>query len=108
MPGGDYEQLMDSLLNKVITLGEDYKVYPGHGPATTISEEIASNCFLDMNRIKEFIMRLKLALLIPYWFLHLRQVIVLQRPRMEMLFRLSRLLRYPYPKTIICRGGCAS
>ena len=46
LPGGDYEQLMDSLLNKVITLGEDYKVYPGHGPATTISEEIASNPFL--------------------------------------------------------------
>lgn len=46
LPGGDYEQLMDSLLNKVIPLGEDFKVYPGHGPATTISEEIASNPFL--------------------------------------------------------------
>jgi glyoxylase-like metal-dependent hydrolase (beta-lactamase superfamily II) len=46
LPGGDYEQLMDSLLNKVTRLGEDFKVYPGHGPATTIGNELATNPFL--------------------------------------------------------------
>ena len=46
LPGGDYEELMDSLLNKVIKLGEDFTVYPGHGPSTTIGQELASNPFL--------------------------------------------------------------
>ncbi len=46
LPGGDYDQLMESLLSKLIPLGEDVKVYPGHGPATTIGQEIASNPFL--------------------------------------------------------------
>ena len=46
LPGGDYEQLMDSLLGKVAKLGDDYKVYPGHGPSTTIGNELATNPFL--------------------------------------------------------------
>ncbi|MHC1779595.1 MAG: MBL fold metallo-hydrolase [Bacteroidales bacterium] len=46
LPGGDYDQLMESLLNKIIKLGEDYTVYPGHGPVTTIEKEIATNPFL--------------------------------------------------------------
>ena len=46
LPGGDYDVLMDSLLNKIVKLGEDYKVYPGHGPATTIGNELATNPFL--------------------------------------------------------------
>lgn len=46
LPGGDYDQLMESLLNKVINLGDEYTVYPGHGPATTIANEKNSNPFL--------------------------------------------------------------
>jgi glyoxylase-like metal-dependent hydrolase (beta-lactamase superfamily II) len=46
LPGGDYDQLMDSLLNKLVKLGDNYKVYPGHGPVTTIGQELASNPFL--------------------------------------------------------------
>ncbi len=46
LPGGDYDQLMESLLGKIIKLGDDYTVYPGHGPATTIEKEISSNPFL--------------------------------------------------------------
>lgn len=46
LPGGDYEELMESLLEKILKLGEDYTVYPGHGPATTIGHEIATNPFL--------------------------------------------------------------
>lgn len=46
LPGGDYDQLMDSLLNKIVKLGDDFRVYPGHGPYTTIGKEMASNPFL--------------------------------------------------------------
>ena len=46
LPGGDYDQLMSSLLEKLVKLGDDYKVYPGHGPMTTIGQELASNPFL--------------------------------------------------------------
>lgn len=46
LPGGDYDQLMHSLLSKITKLGDDFTVYPGHGPATTIGQELASNPFL--------------------------------------------------------------
>src|SRR5262249_20657250 len=46
LPGGSTEQLMDSLINKILTLGNDVKVYRGQGPLTTIGEEKRSNPFL--------------------------------------------------------------
>lgn len=46
LPGGSSEQLMDSLLNKIVTLGDDVEVYSGHGPTTTIGEERLNNPFL--------------------------------------------------------------
>jgi hydroxyacylglutathione hydrolase len=46
LPGGSSEQLLDSLLNKVVTLGDDVEVYSGHGPTTTIGEERLNNPFL--------------------------------------------------------------
>jgi glyoxylase-like metal-dependent hydrolase (beta-lactamase superfamily II) len=39
LPGGSYEQLIDSIRTKLMTLPDDVKVFPGHGPATTIGEE---------------------------------------------------------------------
>lgn len=47
LPGGSYEQLMDSLENKILALGDDFTVYSGHGPETTIGEERVSNPFLN-------------------------------------------------------------
>ena len=38
LPGGSTEQLMDSLLNKILPLGDDVEVYSGHGPITTIGQ----------------------------------------------------------------------
>jgi hydroxyacylglutathione hydrolase len=44
--GGDHEQILRSLREKVLTLPEDAIVIPGHGPETTIGEERAKNPFL--------------------------------------------------------------
>jgi hydroxyacylglutathione hydrolase len=46
LPGGSSEQLMDSLLNKIVPLGDEVEVYSGHGPITTIGEERLNNPFL--------------------------------------------------------------
>ena len=46
LPGGSTEQLMDSLFNKILPLGDDVEVYSGHGPTTTIAEERRTNPFL--------------------------------------------------------------
>lgn len=46
LPGGSYEQLIESITNNILTLGDDMVVYSGHGPETTVGEEKASNPFL--------------------------------------------------------------
>lgn len=46
LPGGSYEQLMDSINNKILTLGDDFTVYSGHGSETTIGREKQTNPFL--------------------------------------------------------------
>jgi glyoxylase-like metal-dependent hydrolase (beta-lactamase superfamily II) len=44
-PGGSMSQLLDSVREKLFTLPEETKVYPGHGPATTIAREKEYNPF---------------------------------------------------------------
>jgi hydroxyacylglutathione hydrolase len=46
LPGGSTEQLLDSIKNKLLPLGDDVEVYSGHGPVTTIGEERMTNPFL--------------------------------------------------------------
>ena len=46
LPGGSTQQLLSSIKNKLLTLGDDVKVYSGHGPVTTIGEERMTNPFL--------------------------------------------------------------
>ena len=46
LPGGSTEQLMDSLFNKILPLGDDVEVYSGHGPTTSIGHERLTNPFL--------------------------------------------------------------
>lgn len=46
LPGGDHQQLLASLRDKVLTLPDDAAVLPGHGPQTTIARERATNPFL--------------------------------------------------------------
>lgn len=45
-PGGSFDALMDSIRSKVLPLGDSVKVYPGHGPSSTIGMERSSNPFL--------------------------------------------------------------
>lgn len=46
LPGGSTRELMDSLFNKIVPLGDDVQVYSGHGPTTTIGHERRTNPFL--------------------------------------------------------------
>lgn len=46
LPGGSFPQLKDSILNQLYHLPDDYIVYPGHGPETTIAEEKQNNPFV--------------------------------------------------------------
>ncbi len=45
-PGGDYNTLIASVKNKLFPLGDEVKVFTGHGPDTTIGEEKRTNPFL--------------------------------------------------------------
>jgi len=46
LPGGDHATMLRTLAHKVLTLDDDTVVLPGHGPATTIGRERATNPFL--------------------------------------------------------------
>ena len=46
LPGGDYDTLIASIKNKLLTLEDDFKVYSGHGPATSIGFERKNNPFI--------------------------------------------------------------
>jgi glyoxylase-like metal-dependent hydrolase (beta-lactamase superfamily II) len=46
LPGGDYSWIMRSILENLLPLGDDVKVYPGHGGDTTIGREAVGNPFI--------------------------------------------------------------
>jgi hydroxyacylglutathione hydrolase len=46
LPGGDHEQMLASLRDKILVLDDETIVLPGHGPHTTIGRERTSNPFL--------------------------------------------------------------
>lgn len=43
LPTGNSGELLDSVRNKVLTLPDDVRIYPGHGPETTVSYEAVNN-----------------------------------------------------------------
>lgn len=47
LPGGNHEQLLQSIRTQVFSLPNETVVYPGHGPETTVGEERLSNPFLQ-------------------------------------------------------------
>jgi glyoxylase-like metal-dependent hydrolase (beta-lactamase superfamily II) len=46
LPGADWDTLMGSIRRLLDTLPPETVVYPGHGPITTLGEELARNPFL--------------------------------------------------------------
>jgi glyoxylase-like metal-dependent hydrolase (beta-lactamase superfamily II) len=47
LPGGSGPQLVQGIEKHLLSLPDQTKVYPGHGPFTTIGHERASNPYLD-------------------------------------------------------------
>ncbi|HOE96911.1 MAG TPA: MBL fold metallo-hydrolase [Candidatus Sumerlaeota bacterium] len=43
LPGADYATLARTIRDKVMTLPDDTRIFPGHGPATTVGRERATN-----------------------------------------------------------------
>lgn len=48
LPGGNFEQIIASIREKLYTLDEDLLVFPGHGEPTTIIEEKHENPFVSI------------------------------------------------------------
>lgn len=46
LSGGNYDTLIRSITKVLFSFGDDARVYPGHGPNTTIGEERRTNPFL--------------------------------------------------------------
>ena len=46
LPGGDYGLLMRSIRSRVLTLPPETRLYPGHGPDTTVQVERDTNPFV--------------------------------------------------------------
>ena len=46
LPGGNHQQLLDNIKTKLYTLPAETKVYPGHGPYTTIAHEKQTNPYI--------------------------------------------------------------
>jgi glyoxylase-like metal-dependent hydrolase (beta-lactamase superfamily II) len=49
-PGGSHELLVEGVKRKILSLGDDLRVYPGHGPESTIGTERRTNPFFRMHR----------------------------------------------------------
>jgi len=47
LPGGDFQTLISVIKEQIFPLGDDVKVYSGHGPTTTVGFEKSSNPFLQ-------------------------------------------------------------
>jgi hydroxyacylglutathione hydrolase len=54
LPGGDTKTLVDAVRSKIFTLGDDLLVFPGHGPATNVERERATNPFVGDRASGEF------------------------------------------------------
>jgi len=44
-PGGDHNLLVQGVIQKIFPLGDELRVYPGHGPNSTIGRERMTNPF---------------------------------------------------------------
>ena len=49
-PGGSHELLVEGVRRKIFPLGDDLRVYPGHGPESSIGRERQTNPFFRLTR----------------------------------------------------------
>jgi glyoxylase-like metal-dependent hydrolase (beta-lactamase superfamily II) len=47
LPGGNHQLLLQNIRDKILNLPDEVKVYPGHGPPTSIGHERVYNPFLN-------------------------------------------------------------
>ncbi len=47
LPGGNFDQIIDSLRSRILALPDETQVLPGHGPETSVGQERISNPFLQ-------------------------------------------------------------
>lgn len=47
-PGGSHQQLVQGVVREIFPLGDELRVYPGHGPNSTIGRERLTNPFFRM------------------------------------------------------------
>jgi hydroxyacylglutathione hydrolase len=46
LPGGSWKEMVNSIKNKILTMPDEMKVLPGHGPFTTVGQEKRANPFI--------------------------------------------------------------
>lgn len=46
LPGGDYSWIMRSIIDNILPLGDDVKIYPGHGDVSDLGHESMYNPFV--------------------------------------------------------------
>jgi glyoxylase-like metal-dependent hydrolase (beta-lactamase superfamily II) len=46
LPGGDHDLLVAGIREKILPLPDSTRIYPGHGPSTTVGSERSSNLWL--------------------------------------------------------------
>ena len=49
-PGGNHEHLVAGVRKKIFPLGDGLRIYPGHGPSSTIGDEKRANPFFQLYR----------------------------------------------------------
>ncbi len=47
LPGGSGRQLLESIYRQVLSLPPETRLLPGHGPETTVQEEVDNNPYLN-------------------------------------------------------------
>ena len=48
--GGDHQKLIEAVQRKIFPLGDNERIYPGHGPSSTIGRERRTNPFFRISR----------------------------------------------------------
>ena len=48
LPGGDFQQILESIRGRILNLPQDIQIIPGHGPETNLVAEVKTNPFLKV------------------------------------------------------------